>query len=1075
MSTTIQITRHDFSKIEEMLSLGGLSIMELECVLDKKITIDVFRNIMSRLRGLEDIFVSEDKSDTLDISFIDEDDKKDHRGRSSISYIRRTIMGIDHIINYCNNDVFENYSDYYKDRASEVLKISNYDIKFNLKYEINLHDKDKVESMSIPEDVKVKVSTSIDTFDNVEANIHNLDKTFRKKERYSFYTICTCFRVDLTIVKSSKRPHKKLIGSGIFDTTETYEVEVEFINEHIINAYYQEADGTITFMEFLKSKYPRITMNFLSYIGYILQVVNNSDYLITNSEKNIIRTNYINGIRSFKTTNKFISPNPVSLSMKNIDPQNPNNIFNGYSVTDKADGESRLLFVPYFDSSLPAYQKYNRRVYLLNNILDVVYTGIDIDSDIGLTVLNGEFIQKDCRGDKMSLMMCYDAYIVNNKPITELPLFNNSRGQQINTRLDILKQTINLYFNVHNSELNVSYKAFYFNEDLHERNKILWNTAKENGKLHNIDVAMLNGYKLDGLIFTPNTPVSDFMGKQWNQNLKWKPAEENTIDFLVKIVDDYKQQYKILHLYCGSNVNGNYIKMKFNGSGKDNDKLAYICFLEKDNFNNIISSDRLPIYDDTIVEFRYNVNSTKDSNYNWIPLRTRYDKTRKYRENFNVFGNDIRTARNIWDSIHNPITIDRLTKDAYYKHESTKAQTMPILRKFHNFVKKVVLKRVSDLSDSSNQMVLDIGVGRGGDIHKYHENPKIATLVGIDASGECVRTAIKRYRTKDRSKLDAIFVKADARKVFKRDIVPGSILNSRMFDIIAMQFCIHYFFDREQSLDNLIENIDLNLKDKGFFIGTCMNSESVLSMLGSNNYKEGTQGNNVLWRITKKDNQVNPFGTKINVYVESIGNPQDEWLVNFNVLTEKLRAKNIYLIEDGLSKFNEKLFRSLTLNNGSFENVYMSEAEKQFSELNQYFIFQKNGKEMKNITSNITYGEPEFLSQDEKTLLTLHCTKNITGLNEFIKERKSKKEFMVMKKKKDSTGKEIYEIVNDIEFLLNKKNECGKTCGLKKHAINLLAEKMGISTTYFDKVKKAIRTKSKEILDNEIKEKLKLK
>ena len=49
----------------------------------------------------------------------------------------------------------------------------------------------------------------------------------------------------------------------------------------------------------------------------------------------------------------------------------------------------------------------------------------------------------------------------------------------------------------------------------------------------------LNNYKLDGLIFTPNKPVFPFFGKRWDENLKWKPADENTIDFLIDIVDNY--------------------------------------------------------------------------------------------------------------------------------------------------------------------------------------------------------------------------------------------------------------------------------------------------------------------------------------------------------------------------------------------------------------------------------------------------------------------------------------------------------------------------------------------------------
>ena len=1053
--TNFAIADSDYNKIKSLLNICNNSNIELECIFNKKIEINTFRKLISRLKGMNNIFYNEEKFNMLDIQFIDEDNK--HDGRSPISYIRRTIFGIDNIINYCTNNICENYTDVYKDKKLDSLKIHDYELKFNVKYEIDIDSdySDMVEDA----DTLLKIKTNIEEYKKIpQSEVNNTQKKFRKKERHSFYTNCNNFKIDLTIIKCSKTPNYKLVGSGIFDKLEDYEIEIEFLNENIVSEYLQE-EGELTFSEFLELNHKDIVDKFLTYIGYVLQVINNSNYIISTSEKNIIRTNYCNYVKNtFKIKENFISPNPVSLSQSNLVKGSSINILKNYSVTDKADGESRLLFIPNLIS--PSEKKYNNRVYLINNIIDIVYTGIEITNDsgdMGLTILNSEYIQKDFNGKNIYDIYCYDAYVINDIDLTSLNLFSKVSN---NNRLYKLKEFINTYFKDTNSVVNVNYKEFYYSDNIMNDNKLLWNVAIENGKHQNLEIPIIENYKLDGLVFTPNEPIKKFLGKKWINNLKWKPAEENTIDFLVEIVDSYNYKYKIVHLYCGKNINIDgrfrYIKTKFNGSGNSTDISAYICFLEKDRHNNILSKDGLPIYTDTIVEFRYNVNSTKDDNYKWIPVRTRYDKTRKYQEKRgNMYGNDIITARNIWNSIHNPITFKMISNgeniDKYYTNQSSDSKNISIMRNYHNFIKRSMIERVSsDISKTNLKLsVLDIGCGRGGDIHKYYDNKNITNLTGLDKSNDCIKISKERFSKKQNQNLKAEFYQADCKFLLddvsaydnKSDFVKmNKLLNKENFDIISMQFCIHYFFDSEQSLDNIIENIDKNLKNKGYFIGTSMNRERVINILNGKNIKEATQGNQVLWRIAKENNQLDTYGTKINVFIESIGNARDEWLVNFNELTMKLREKNINLVpNDGLVKFDDKLLSSFKINNGGWD-VYMTNAEKEFSELNQYFIFQKNGIKAEIDTSILGGGCNQLfkneidniLTMDEQKLLLYHCT-SCTNLEKYINE-KIKSGFNVMVNKKPCLKN-----VKELNII-----ECGKTCGLKKTALNTFCEKLGI-------------------------------
>lgn len=1055
--TNLQFKREEYEKIQELLFSADSKVVELECIIqNKKIDINIFRNIMARLKGMEDIFWNEQKFDMLDIEFIDDDDKYS-KTRSPVSYIRRTIRGLDNIINYCSNNSFENtnYIDVYKNKKVNSYQLYNYDLKFNSKYEIEIYDIDSITNLDISQDKKDNIISSISSFKDLLKNptqLNNIYKRYRKKERQSFYTSCQNFRIDLTIVKSSKDSHNQLIGSGIFEASETYEIEVEFINENIINEYEQEEQGS--FSDFLKDNYKDITNKFLTYIGYLLQIINNSNYIIPKDEMNIIRTNYLNYVKDniykdkFGTKKSFISPNPVSLTEDNIKPKNNINILKDYSVTDKADGESRLLFIPHFDTE--DLKRYNGRVYLINNIIDIAYTGIQLE-DIGLTILNGEYIQKSFDGEITYNMLCYDAYIVDNEDITELELFSHINQ---NTRLNKLINFVDTHLKNHESSIvNILYKKFYFSDNILLDNEQLWNMALEKGKLNNVNIPIVNNYKLDGLIFTPNSPVKDYLGIRWDRNLKWKPAEENTIDFLVDIVDNFNYKYKIIHLYCGKNeyIDGkrSYTKTKFRGSGQDQDNLAYISYLEKDRYNNILSKDGLPIYNDTIVEFRYNIKSTKENNYKWEPLRTRYDKTREYKEKTKrIYGNDIITAKNIWKSIHNPLTIDMISnkkQDKYYAGSSSNSSNITTMRNYHNFIKRKMLNRVTQ-NNTSGLNILDIGCGRGGDIHKYYDNKKITSLIGIDKSNHCISIAKNRYNEKNSSKLKAKFFSGDCsyrltdKNAYTNEEAYeeySKFINKNNFDIISLQFCLHYFFKSEESLDNLIENIDNNIKDKGYVIGSCMNKEKVLQCFDGKLSKEGRQGSNILWKIKRNDFNTTTYGSKINVFVESIGIPQDEYLVNFNEFISKLKDKNIYLINNGLIKFDDKLLSSFKINNGGWD-IYMSDAEKNFSELNQYFIFQKNGTDSNSGGSVNSYDQEnneidKLLTKDEQKLLVYHVSDS-QELSKFINSKKDIGFNLMIK------GKSVLTPLKDITYI-----ECGKTCGLKKNALNLYSEKLGIN------------------------------
>jgi 2-polyprenyl-3-methyl-5-hydroxy-6-metoxy-1,4-benzoquinol methylase len=225
-------------------------------------------------------------------------------------------------------------------------------------------------------------------------------------------------------------------------------------------------------------------------------------------------------------------------------------------------------------------------------------------------------------------------------------------------------------------------------------------------------------YEIDGLIFTPSklavysfypsmpVPITQNMG--WDRLFKWKPPEQNTIDFLVKMVGDIRIDgiiYKKMGLYVGSNPlttkdlsidEG--LKLRYD---KDYNKQEFLKTREmiknKEDFipiqfkpiiyyhsdveyvfMNVNTKGEMRaengdlITSDMIVEFRYNLEDKR-----WVPIRVREDKTKIYKRGiFSKTANSLPVAMNIWHSIHNPISTEMIMGNAIINADIMEGKTL---------------------------------------------------------------------------------------------------------------------------------------------------------------------------------------------------------------------------------------------------------------------------------------------------------------------------------------------------------------------------------------------------------------
>jgi hypothetical protein len=77
-----------------------------------------------------------------------------------------------------------------------------------------------------------------------------------------------------------------------------------------------------------------------------------------------------------RTTDSLIGPQPVTLELKNLDKPQPGtiSILEGYTVTDKADGDRAQVFVT------------DGKAYLIDNRLNVTIVGTGCDVKLEGTV-----------------------------------------------------------------------------------------------------------------------------------------------------------------------------------------------------------------------------------------------------------------------------------------------------------------------------------------------------------------------------------------------------------------------------------------------------------------------------------------------------------------------------------------------------------------------------------------------------------------------------------------------------------------------------------------------------------------
>lgn len=995
-----------------------------------QITKTDFDNIIQKLKSLG--FRCNNSEGDYTLNIINEYSDP-NTGKVKDSNIRTTIIGITAIQTYCRENIIRenklnNIQFLQKFRKKDRNRNTLFPINFNdFQFRVNY----KTERDLTPENADMIKPEILQLFDSWRDN----RKIFRFIKRYTFQHENTNkypFKFDLSIVKTNKQTRKynkrkvlikeySIQDANVFNEPENFEVEMELLNPI---AKRGEGNNVATLIKKIKSG-----------IKVVLSGWQKTNFPISFKEQDLILKQYMSLIHGknlplnrsgkprFPHSGDFLGPSSISLEMKNIMPVDTDsstpNINNNYTVTDKADGERKLLYV-----------SNNGRIYLIDTNMNVQFTGsITKHESCCNSIMDGEHVLNDKQGNFINLFLCFDVYFENknntkgfpfmNIPGVELKYENKDlpknkfRGQILTSLIKGLNDEC--IIKNYTYPMNIKMKTFYSNIDgnIFTQCKKILDGEKE---------GVLFDYETDGLIFTPCDKsvgsskighITDSKKTRWDYSLKWKPPEFNTIDFLVKTkknesghdfigniftegTDLSKSekllQYKTLILHVGFDenkhgfinpcediINDNFSKKTERNIYKAMPFVPYypvppyniymnnVLLQQGSGSKQLFTEDNNDIFqDDMVVEFRWDKNAEK--NWQWIPIRVRYDKTSEYQRKGRVTCNAYSTAEGVWRSINNPITEkmistgidipDVIDDNIYYDRTNSETNTKA-LRDFHNrYVKR---KLISEITNRGNTLI-DMSVGMGGDLQKWID-AKLSFVFGIDYSKDNIENRLKgacarylRERKKYHSLPGALFIHGNSSKNIKngdaafsekgkqiiralngdgpkdekllgRGVYKKYGIAKNGFDVISNQFSIHYFFENRNTFYNFIRNINENCKIGGYFIGTCYDGEKVFKLLDKKKQGESSfimnSNNTKMWSVTKLYNNTtfaddeSSLGYPVNVYQESINKTFKEYLVNFNFLTRELENFGFVPITD--AEANNLGFPKGI---GSFESLY---------------------------------------------------------------------------------------------------------------------------------------------------------
>jgi len=580
-------------------------------------------------------------------------------------------------------------------------------------------------------------------------------------------------------------------------------------------------------------------------IEFMLKMIQQTPFPVShdtldNVSRDIVRLMRDRG-RQFTNINK-----PTNLKLPTL-VESAKNI----AITDKADGERRLLYICgdsvylyFYTSGVTRYLK-----------------GVD-DENADISPEYADYIIETTKTQKFQKTLL-DVEYVKIGNLRHCLVFDVLAFKGRDVRRESFEKRYQLLCdNFENFHSLISVKKFWMPGSLKEKGNDFYARIS-----HMFDVVIPEREKIvgnDGIIM--NNIKHDYNGAVY----KWKPIELLTIDFMVRRMNEKPD------------ARGTYVYQLYS---KGADQKMYLFVGDKMHSYDGIMKTSAVYNSGQIVEFQWEplLGSFK-------PLRVRLDRDQP---------NNMRTALSIWADIQNPIT-----------EEVVRGEGLVLMRKHQNMVKHRMLN-----DNCSSSVLLDIGSGRGGDLHKWKSanvqaSKVIAVEPNIDNMAEFrLRLSESNYESIDPDAVVPVYRSTDKGTSTEVHLLNlqgqdstniGAYLSEirrRYVNCVVMFNSLTFFFESEAMLDAIVDTISNSLAPGGQFIGMVMDGKKVRNAFRKT-AKIAKKGQKLrytdkkMWSIVELSKNDTPYGNKVMIDIkDSIVDNQTEYLVDLNTLTAKLQAK----------------------------------------------------------------------------------------------------------------------------------------------------------------------------------------
>lgn len=963
----MEVSKDVYKKLRDMVAeFNANKAYELETKYTGRLTKESFAHVIQYLRSND--FKEVVHPETLDILFQNADKRS----------FRLSVSGKDAIQEYClynrlaPKQVTSAMSKKFVDGFRSII-LDEFGAKVDLREEASLSELELQEAC-------IAVEKAL--------------KGYRYKKRFSYTDSSKQFRFDCTVVRRSKdinkqfMAHPKFAVSGVTQSIEQYEVEIECIHRgkvedttkqmlHHVAELYTVANGLPHFLS--KTQKESILK------GYLGMWMKSS---MANIDFEQVR---------LKPRRYFIGPQPVTLEQKNVvtDGIGVNTILKDYTVTEKADGERCLFYIHsnhqgyFLNSKLEVIPSGMTFANMAPCIMDGEYITRDASGNkikvyafFDVYFFNGKNV--------MSLPLLSD----DEKVESRLAILNEFKDKYKDR---LLKETGVVFYVKRFLHGDIFREAkrlldeatigsfIYRIDGLIFTPKSLAVGGEFKGDQGDMMGAWNKLYKWK----PPSENTIDFqVREQKDEYGKVKvTARNNKVYKMHNLLVGFKpSQWDGItaKAYLDKKIVKNHAYMsKLFTPPEETDPSICEYYAEVDDQGVCRCKNGDEIQFNSIVEFAYVNDASIAAPFRWVPLRVRKDK---------VSPNDFGPAINVWRSIHYPVTEENiagkvpiLSKDlpdeqVYYKRSIQRDKfASKTMMNFHTYWNKNILMIQGYCKGAKS--LLDLACGKGGDIRKWVD-AGIENVLGVDSVRDNIENPIDgAYARMIENKLqdkNYAFITMDASKVLDKyyidqmqheedrliaqklwGLVPND--NSKYwgmaaskFEAVTCMFAVHYFFKSEKMLDAFLKNVANNLADGGVFLGTCLDGKRVKQALQNIAYKQSLTGRSekddrIMWNIqklyTNEDVVDIGYNEEVRIYMESIGMETSEPLVNMSLLVQKLAKYDIHPVK--IQSFEESYKQILELPVDTNNKVMMqalqqmSEAEKQYSFLNSFFVFRK--------------------------------------------------------------------------------------------------------------------------------------